>query len=184
MQKVSLALLLIVMATLGVVSSANATVALCVGCTTPGQFESAAWQAEGTNFIGERKVLVVNPDSGTSNWVYLTHYPPGTSIRAKPASQAEQSTTSLSYVQTDVATPLDYNPFRAIYIAGSEAAHVNTGGGISDASATGVSSTEQAAINTAIKLTKHTYIVRLDPAQFPSYYGSQPERIGPVNYSA
>lgn len=62
----------VLIATLGFTSSASAsTVALCVGCTTNSQFVGAAWQAFGSGYTQGTDVLVVDPGTGLSKWVYL-----------------------------------------------------------------------------------------------------------------
>lgn len=153
-------------------------VALCVGCTANGQFQGAAWQAAGTSFIGDRTVLVVNPASGQSQWVRLTHYPPGTSIRAVPATTASESA-----IEPGTAVPIKSDPFAAIYIAGDPLPHVDSTG-ILRAMSSGVSISQQATINTAIKLTKKTWFVQLNPSEFPSYEGSMTTLIANANWAA
>lgn len=105
---------------LGVAQSASAgvrdgaRVALCVGCTAESSFEGAAWQALGTNWIGEREALVVNPDTGLAKWVFLVHYPSGVDIRAV---HPHRIATAPSIVPIDEAIGLESDPFSAIYLA-------------------------------------------------------------------
>lgn len=166
---------------LAVAPSANAAVAddvaLCVGCTTSGQFQAAAKQAVGTTFNGERLVLVVNPDSAASKWVLVTNTPRG---------QVPLSVGSGIPVREGIAVPLDSRPFAKVYIdaSGDDQATTHGASGGTTAQSWGVSGAEQREINTAIALTKKTFVVRLDPGTFPSYAGSQNEFIANANFSA
>lgn len=169
-----------VMPTAVAASGGGVRVALCVGCTANTSFEGAAWQAVGTNWVGEREVLVVNPDSGLSRWVFLTHYPTGVSPRA---SQSRPTLSPTANVPIGQAVGVQSDPFAAIYVAGDTSVHINASG-TSTASARPVSSDEQMAINTARAVTEKTYFVRLDPAMFPSYESSKDWQIANVNWVA
>lgn len=53
-----------ILGAIGFSSCADAQVSLCVGCSTNGQFEAAAWQAFGSGYTQGVTMLVVNPDTG------------------------------------------------------------------------------------------------------------------------
>ena len=157
-------------------------VALCVGCTAAGQFQAAAKQAVGSSFTGERLVLSVNPDTGTSQWVLVTNTPPGQVPLS--AGHTPFSFNSASPVPVGVAVPLNADPFSRIYVADRQSATTMGAPGRTTAQSWGVSAAEQGEINTVIQLTKKTFVVRLDPGKFPSYAGSQNEFIANANFAA
>lgn len=130
-------------------------------------------------FAGERDVLVVNPETGMSKWVFLIRYPPDVDPRFVNA-QSSQPTLPVG-----VAVPVESHPFSVIFFANESTAkaHLNTSG-TSRASVSPVSAAEQMAINTAIQVTKKTYFVQLDPATFPSYSGSLQILIANQNFAA
>lgn len=174
----SLAWVLMLVGMLIVATTANAEVALCVGCTSKAEFQGAAWQVAGTSFIGNVTVLVVNPENGQSQWVRLEHYPPGISAFAVPSN-----VDSAPAVMVGRAVPITPDPFRAIYIAGASTPHID-GAGISSARSLPVTSALQAAIDTAIAVASKVYFMRLDAKSFPSYERSETINIAEMNNTA
>lgn len=61
-------------------------VAICSGCSSSSQYEAAAIQAAGTNFNGERRVLVINPENNDSKHVLVMHVPPGEDPLSRPTA--------------------------------------------------------------------------------------------------
>lgn len=127
-------------------------------------------------------MLVVNPDTGLSKWVFLEYRPGGVGRNIMPSTSAAKPSR---FLPPGVAVPLQSDPFAAIYHADDPAqtSHV-TGFAVQNAWVSGVSGAQQAAINTAIKLTKKTYFVQLGPSVFPSYSGSMAIMIAHANHSA
>lgn len=117
MNRASCFIALVTLVALGLASNANATVALCVGCTTNSQFENAAWQAFGPGYTQGVDILVVNPDTGLSKWVFLEHLPSGVGRNAVPM---DGDLVPGSLIQPGVAISLYSNPFASIYIANTK----------------------------------------------------------------
>lgn len=178
--------LLAFVAALGFAPNADATItALCVGCTASSQFESAAWQAF-SGYTQGINILVVNPNTGLSKWVFLVYLPAGVGKNSVPASvSANANLAPTKMVQSGVATPDGSNSYTAIYIASNHMQQpLTTGPATHDAVVSDVSSADQAAIDTAIKLTGKTWLVELNTGSFPSYLASDPLEIAMANYTA
>ena len=168
----------------GFASNADAAITgLCVGCTSNSQFEAAAWQTFGQTYTQGINLLIVNPGTGLSKWVYLVHLPAGVGRDALPENGSTEPAKS---IRPGVATPLDSNPFAAIYVAKDhiQQAQVTVFGGTEEAYATDVSAADQQVINTAIRLTEKTWFVQLNLSEFPSYEGSDTIQIANANYTA
>lgn len=52
-------------------------VSLCFGCSSTAQYEAAARQVAGTNYNGEKEILVINPQTNVSKYVTVFNTPPG-----------------------------------------------------------------------------------------------------------
>ena len=171
--------LIVLGGTLGVVASAHAAdadgVALCVSCTTNVQFEAAAKQAAGTQFNGTERYLVVNPDSGLSKWVMVTN---------TPAGQIPLNTRKPAPMPYGVAVPVASNPFANIYVAGQTPVHTGSTVDRTSAQASDLTQAQKLGVETIIQVTKNTYVVTLNPVQFPSYERSNTVALANADYAA
>ena len=169
----------------GFSSNADASVALCVGCTTDGQFQAAAWQAFGPGYTQNATLLVINPDTGLSQWVSLERIPAGGHVNVVKANAAAKSQ---KLIQPGVATGLPEDLPPSIYFADNKNVYnrgiVANNTTIQNAFSSSVTASEQVGINTAIEITKKTYFVQLNPRQFPSYAGSLQISIAMANWAA
>ena len=170
---------------LGFTQNANAAVALCVGCTTTSQFQSAAWQAFGSGYTQGITYLVSNPDTGLSQYVTLQRIAPGGHVNAVSAN-----TDSVvgKKVSIGSATPMTSDFPSSIYFAEEDGKQdrviSQTGLPIQNANSAPVSAAEQVDINTAVQISKQTFFVQLDPVTFPSYAGSMDISIAMQNWTA
>lgn len=80
-----------ILGSLGFSQKADARVALCVGCTADSQFQSAAWQAFGSGYTQGITYLVVNPETGLSEYVTLARIAPGGHVNVISANNGLKS---------------------------------------------------------------------------------------------
>jgi hypothetical protein len=167
---------------------------LCSGCATNAQFRAAGAASAGSNFVGTRLVLVVNPDTGDAmNVSVIWIPPPGSGVH--PRAVHDHSIASSS-VLPGAATSLESNPFTNVYVVDADGsvvdstgrvvtnagAHTDAGG--ASGSATSVSDAEKAEIDMVIALTKKTFVVRPPESDFPSYESSIMPSLAHYNYNA
>lgn len=185
-------------AVLGVTVSAHASdpfnIVLCSGCATNAQFRAAGAAGAGSNFVGTRLVLVVNPDTGDAmNVSVIWIPPPGSGVH--PRAVHEHSMASPS-VLPGASASLESNPFTNVYVVNangsvvdstgrvvtSAGAHTDAGG--ASGSAASVPNAEKAEIGMVIALTKKTFVVRVPESEFPSYESSIMLSLAYYNYNA
>lgn len=157
-------------------------VSLCIDCSSISSYEAAARQVAGTDYNGEREILVINPQTKISRFVTVFYTPPD-QVPYSTGSQSTSNPKPRSVVKIGSSVNLIDDPTRSIVFADQVKTSITTSSTLT--STRPATADENLEIGALIEFGGGNFVVTFPHGDFfSSFNGREPVAVANYIYQA